>query len=260
MVDNVTELVHLQLRERVIQELELLRDRMATANLRPGKRKRSTAASADELPANRASTPIIARRLTMDEEAKLRAGESPVDNAVAYLEVPVNKFQLISPGQEQETDTESPLVPLVGQAGNERPSYNIRRLFEEDAHRLRVRKLFGEILLIERNSRLRDGMSQDRGRPVGQAVGQLAVQPVSGFDDQSVGEPSGKSVGHALGQSASPAGTASDIVVLSSHIRDKGGLRQGDLVVGLAIALWRLRCFIGEGWESFDADRSGRRV
>ena len=39
---------------------------------------------------------------------------------------------------------------------------------------------------------------------------------------------------------------------------DSGG--QGDLGVDLAIALWRLRCWHGHGWEEFQVDRAGKRV
>lgn len=243
---GIVDLVFTKLRQRVIQELSLLQERMTATNLRPGQRAKVASSSDNTDLSLTMETPPIVSRLTEEEAEQVRDGVSEIPGAIAYLVLPIIRHRTTTPdltASDPETGAEK-LLPLdvdIPPPGPERkglPLYPLTQLFQDEEY-VTVRQLLGKMLATERNVRLR-------------------TQQAKRISTSTSSSPSG---GTKIGTESIPnTSPASDIIVLRSYPRTSGEIRPGNMTVPLAVALWRMRCYLGQGWKPFDVDGRGRRV
>lgn len=223
-------LVYEQLQSRIIQELALLDQRLTASNTR----SRFT---------GEVDLPVIVLRLTQEEALQVQAGHSPIAGAIAYLHVPKGGAESASVhgAEEHPGETALPLevdIPLI-RTTDERPIplYPMPELLR-DGRYATIQKLVESILNTE-------------------MIAQRRTEEIRGI---TVSKTRSTSLNDTIPSLELSKSQASDIIVIRSEARGEGATRKGDWGVDLAIALYRLRSFLGQGWRAIDVDIRGRRV
>jgi len=263
---DLHELVYLQLCQRVEQELRLLHERLRGKNrsvetrLRQAERGLGLGLEEEER--------VVLRRLKKAEAEKVGQGRWEDEQAVALFELgglptwtPGRRDSPVEGGSSQKDDAETSsaeeeapfvvhipvgtAIPLVKTPKTDIPIYTPASILPPALHASSA-ELFGKLLREEK-------MELARAKEV---RGILTQRSSGGGEGQSIQE--------ALSSDDTLAGEdneeMSNMVVLSTHPLLSGSSRPGHYGVDLAIAFWRLRCYLGEGWVEYDADKRGRRV
>lgn len=270
VLPDLQELVYLQLCQRVEQELVLLYERLRGKNRLVDTRLRHAEAGVRMGRKEDLGRTTI-RRLGRIQADEARSGQWGDERAVALFDISglpglretKTAVEIESKRNEKAARNEKsdcafydaatlsalkiPIgvaLPLVTTPKTDIPIYTPSIMFPAALHAT-LSELFGKIVQNEETdiARIRETerVLADKGAgpstPAGDAI------PRQAAEDALEGE-----------------SEKSDMLVLSTHPILAGSDRQGDQGVDLAIAFWRLRCFLGEGWTEYDADKKGRRV
>lgn len=237
VIPNIESLVYLQLCERIVQELQLLHSRIRSRTFRVGTRlKAKEGMSGDDTPMQ--ETPVMLREVTVAEAEGARAGRLEDDDCVALFDLSGLLTEVAKVGEANDPDagTGEGAIPiptastqLVKTSTREIPLYVLSDLLPAQLQG-QARHYITQILALE-------GLEKQRNSPEG---------------------PQGTA---KMGQAGlSEVKPSSNLLALSTYPRSAGGARKGDVGLDLAVACWRLRCFLGEGWAELDVDRMGRKV
>jgi hypothetical protein len=230
---RLAEQVHTQLRVRVVLELEMLAERLAAMTTRYKTRIQTEEGGR-----------VVLRTLKSGEGKHLGHLDRGMDGVAALLDV-----RGLHDDEPAYSDPALSPIPHIST-----PVYRLSDLFPTDQHVETARKL-GKILEIEQTEirRLQEH-SQVLGLSSDDPIAADLIPPRENLALASEGVPRPHSPGMSRGTSG--------ILALSSWPSDGDETRAGagELGVDLAIALWRLKSWNGEGWEEFEADKYGRRV
>ena len=270
VLPDLQELVYLQLCQRVEQELVLLHERLRGKNRSVDTRLRHAEAGV-RMGRKEDMRRTTIRRLDRNEADEARSGQWGDERAVALFDISglpgfretKTAVEIESKRDEEaERDEKSnsalddaavlsvlkiPIgiaLPLVKTPKTDIPIYTPSTMFPAALHAT-LSELFGKIVQNEETdvARIRETerVLADKGAGPSESAGEAI--PHKSAEDALEGE-----------------SEKSDMLVLSTHPILPGSDRQGNQGVDLAIAFWRLRCFLGEGWTEYDADKKGRRV
>ena len=219
---KLAEQIESQLQERVLQELELLSERLAASTLRVKNRE-----TPDEFSFTTHSRPVI-RRLYAGEVGEPVIGKG----IVALLDITGLDDKWRHQNNDVEPKDEDEDVSANKHGDLSTPRYTLSKMFPKDRYAELSRKL-RKILNIERTE-----------------VQRFQKQRKA-ITDSSAG---------VTGPTYEPI--PSQILALSTWASSSDDIRAGagEMGVDLAIALWRLRSWTGQGWEEFEVDRSGKRL
>ena len=256
---RLVEMVRVLLQQRIMQELQLLRQRMKMKVKRPSVRiKEGGNALIPPKP--------ILRRLSQEEADALQEQMlSEDENVIAFIDMsePVPpakdaaKDAVVAEAAEEaikedvtqdaEDTIEDKLSdPTVKTPRRKVPLYNFTHLLSGE-RQAEARGILGDILELERREARFARHTLELASK--QNVDIPAREPTT--DSSSRG---------GSKKDAKPIYTPSNILALSSYPTITGGIRRGDVGVDLAIALLRSRMYEGSGWREFIVDRQGRRV
>ncbi len=218
--------VESQLQIRVLQEVELLRVRLESST--PTVLKRSTSS------AHRRGAAL--RRLTEDELGALSqtgqiAGSSTgTDDIAAFLDIQGIEGESGKAKPEMEFDQNLPSLAI--------PTFRISELFPTAQHD-EVSKALRKVLAVERIEARR--AYKHRKRMEEESSASASLPDSEPTKNRSV---------------------ASNILALSTwpEVSDDGEHKVGEKGLPLAVALWRLRGWYGEGWEEFAIDSRFKRI
>ena len=284
------EMVQDQLEQRVVQEMELLLERLRGSTSRVEQRIKYR----DLAIPGHASPHAVVWRLDEDEAKKvLEQGCYDKEEAVALLDIRGITSTSSESYQSSPSILPHPDVPTESTSSNttstsvdthsktERtepldgvtdirtksrtiPLYKLSSFIPSTSYST-LSKLITDLLTIEK-------LEHDRATLAAQ-ISSNSLSP----SPPAAPLPSSSSPPPPPPSSSSPLDTTSitrlpsparppnpDILVISSWIVPGGKLpprtKPGDLGVPLAIALWRLGCWHGRGWQEFDVDIKGRKV
>ena len=270
VLPDLQELVYLQLCQRVEQELVLLHERLRGKNRSVETRLRHAEAEVRMGRKEDVGRTTI-RRLNRYEAAEARSGKWGDERAVAFFDISglpgfretKTAVKIDSKRNEEAERDEKPdsaldgaavhsvlkipigvALPLVKTPKTEIPIYTPSTMFPAALHAT-LSELFGKIVQNEETdiARIREAERRLADKGAGPSTPAEDATPRKSAGDAFEGE-----------------SEKSNTLALSTHPILAGSDRQGDQGVDLAIAFWRLRCFLGEGWTEYDADKKGRRV
>ena len=274
---DLHELVYIQLCQRIEQELELLHARIRGKNRTVETRLRQAAEGRGVGRAEDEGRSVL-RRLSMKEAEGVRDGEWKNEGAVAFFDlgnmsdwsldradgiadssssIPLAELEPEEKAEASPSNSDMPFqiqipvgasTPLVQSSKTSVPLYTPAAIFPQRLHRS-LAELFAGIIREE-------GMEQSRSKAARHMLelGSAGIAPTT----HERSSPSGTTQDQV--EQVEHVEEMSDILVLSTYPLLPGSNRPGHYGVDLAIAFWRLRCFLGEGWLEYDADKRGRRV